>query len=54
MKKCENCVWAVWSYGEVVECCGCDDPCPTEEDFAAANRNDCLAVYGMAEEEGDM
>ena len=31
-KDCRKCAWAIWYYGEVVECCNSDD-CPSEEDF---------------------
>ena len=40
---CENCAWAVWYYGEVVECCNSDD-CPSEEDFKIAEERGCLAI----------
>ena len=49
MNKCAKCAWAIWYYGEVVECCG--GPCPTEEEFEAAERIGCLAINGIAEDE---
>ena len=51
MKNCKNCAWAVWYYNEVVECCG--GPCPSEEDFEAAEKIGCLAIDGIAEEKED-
>ncbi len=49
--KCENCIWAVWYYSEVVECCG--GPCPSEADFEAAEKIGCLAMDGIAEAEDE-
>ena len=49
MDNCAKCVWAVWYYGSVVECCG--GPCPTEEEFEIAERMGCLAIDGIAEDE---
>ena len=47
--KCENCAFAVWDHGEVIECCS-SDPCPSEEDFEAAEKIVCLAINGIAED----
>ena len=49
MDNCAKCAWAIWYYKSVVECCSCDEPCPTEKDFEAAERKGCLAMYGIAE-----
>ena len=42
-KDCRKCAWAIWYYGEVVECCNSGD-CPSEEDFERAEREGCLAI----------
>lgn len=55
--KCENCAWAIWYYGSVVECCN-SDLCPSEEDFIVAEENGYLAINGIAKdivkEKGDI
>jgi hypothetical protein len=43
MKCCENCAWAIWYYGSVVECCN-DGDCPSEEDFERAEKEGYLAI----------
>jgi hypothetical protein len=41
-------MWAIESFGEIVECAACGDECPKDEDIEAAKRGGYLAYNGCS------